>query len=247
MEGQGATTPVLQSSEIPCSAPQQHPEAQLSLWFGVSAKALSPRRSQDPLTETQLLCCRGGIISRWPFPSAAHDNCSRLGQHGARMLVMKCFRSSTLIIPLHYRALPQGPSKESRLSSFPAETKTRPPNKLHWLEFSLSPCSGGAWSCSFSSDRSGRTAPAQLRFRQPANPQQTKQSACPQPGAAEAAATPEVTTQACACPRVPSTPQPPSATLRLLLTCKGWPLTTSKETALSIWLLNSLLFLPILR
>lgn len=88
----------------------------------------------------QLLSFRGRIISWWPFLSKAHDNCSRLGLHGVRILVMKCFHSSTFIIPLHYRALPQGPFKVSQLNSFPAETKTRPPNKLHLLKFSLSPC-----------------------------------------------------------------------------------------------------------
>lgn len=213
----------------PCSAPEQHPKVQLSFSFGVCANALCPHRSEDPLIEMQPLCFGGRIISRWPFLSEAHDNCSRLGLHGVRMLVMKCFHSSTLIIPLHYRALPQGPSKESRLSSFPAETKTRPPNKLHLLKFSLPPCSGRVWSCSFASDRSGRTMPAQLWFYQPANPCQTKQPACPQPGLAEAAATPELVMHG------PCLPQdhpvclnhPLSATLHLLLTCKGWPLTTS--------------------
>lgn len=88
----------------------------------------------------QLLSFRGRIISWWPFLSKAHNNCSRLGLHRVRILVMKCFHSSTFIIPLHYRALPQGPFKLSQLNSFPAETKTRPPNKLHLLKFSLPPC-----------------------------------------------------------------------------------------------------------
>lgn len=161
----------------PLLCPEQHPKAQLSLCFGLSANALCPHRSEDPLTEMQLLCFRGRIISQWPFLSEAH-NCSRLGLHGVRMLVMKCFHSSTLIIPLHYWALPQGPSKESWLSSFPAETKTRPPNKLHLQIFApsllrrsvvLFICIREKW----------RTTPAQLWIYQPANPRQTKQSAHP--------------------------------------------------------------------
>lgn len=130
------------------------------LW--VSADVLCPPRSEDPLTRMQALCFRGRIISPWPFLSDTHDNCSTLGLHGVRMLVMKCFHSLTLIILLHYWALPQGPSKESRLSSFPAETKIRPPNKLHLLKFLLPPWSEGAQSCSFAWDRSGRTTRAQL-------------------------------------------------------------------------------------
>lgn len=144
---------------------------------------------------------------------------------------MKCFHSSTLIILLHYRALPQGPSKESRLSSFPAETKTRPPNKLHLLKFLLPPCSEGARSCSFAWDRSGRAPPAQLWFYQPANPHQTKQWACGQAGVREAAAIPELTMQAPDCPSIPSMPQ----TLSLLpcICCwlartDHWPLLLQK-------------------
>lgn len=130
---------------------------------------------------------------------------------------MKCFYSSTLIIPLHYQALPQGPSKESRLSSFPAETKTRPPNKPHLLKFALPPCPEGAWFCSFASKGSGRAAPAQLWCCQPVSPPQANWCACPQ--------------HAWTAPR-------------LLWTYKGCFLI---KNTLSPWLLHSLLFLRILR
>lgn len=193
----------------------------------------------------QALCFRGRMISGWPSLSDTQDNCSRLGLHGVRMLVMKCFHSSTLIILLHYRAFPQGLSKKSQLSSSPAETKTRPPNKLHLLKILLPPCSEGAWSCSSAWVRSGRAMPAPLWLYQPANPRQRKQWACGQPGVTEAETIPELTMQAPDLPQHASNTV--SATLPLLLTGKDWTLTASwEETALSLWLLNSLLFLPIL-
>lgn len=201
----GETIPVLQSSKILCFAPEQHPKAQLSLCFELSTNSLCPHRNKDPLTETQLLCFRGRIISQRPFLSEAHDSCSRLELHGARMLLMKCFHSSTLIIPLHYRVLPQGPSKESWLSSFPAETKTRPPNKLHLQKFSLSPCSGSVvfFICIRHKWKNHAISAA--------SPRQTKQSAHPQPGVVEVAATPQLTMQGPCHPSVPSMPQPTSS------------------------------------
>lgn len=123
----------------------------------------------------QPLSFTGRMIPWWPFLSGAHD---RLGLYGERMLVVKYFHSSTLIIPLQYHALSQGPSKESRLSSFPAETEPRPPNKPHLLKFSLPPCPAEARLCSFALSGSGRAAAAHLWCCQPVSPHQTLPHVC---------------------------------------------------------------------